>query len=155
MDSEEQFFGRVNRSCLKEDAIVYFFKLDDGKRIYGKDEIRTNSEFTLENEEIREMLAQKDFRKYYEKILSVLKMNYNESSDENGLEYFFEGEVGKLNFPKVKEKMQLISEDNWSMSVYLATRLKDEEGNFIDGAELWEAYKELLSNFSMEFAEKR
>lgn len=51
--------------------------------------------------------------------------------------------------------MQLISEDNWSMSVYLATRLKDEEGNFIDGAELWEAYKELLSNFSMEFAEKK
>lgn len=155
MDSEEQFLGRVNRSCLKEDAIVYFFKLDDGKRIYGKDEIRTNSEFTLENEEIREMLAQKDFCKYYEKILTVLKMNYNESSDENGMEYFFEDEVGKLNFPKVKEKMQLISEDNWSMSVYLATTLKDEEGNCIDGAELWEAYKELLSNFSMEFAEKK
>ena len=35
LDSEEQFMGRINRSCKKENCIVYFFNYDDaGKMLY-------------------------------------------------------------------------------------------------------------------------
>ena len=37
LDSEEQFMGRINRSCLKE-GIVYFFNLNKAANIYKKDE---------------------------------------------------------------------------------------------------------------------
>ena len=87
LDSEEQFLGRINRSCLR-DGIAYFFRIDDGKRIYGGD-IRIERGFTLENEKMRDYLINKDFGKYYESVLGVLKSNYNEQTGEIGLEEFF------------------------------------------------------------------
>ena len=44
LDSEEQFIGRINRSC-KRKGITYFFQIDDAKDIY-KNDIRVDSEFT-------------------------------------------------------------------------------------------------------------
>lgn len=153
LDSEEQFLGRINRSCLRE-GIVYFFKMDDGKRIYGED-IRIEKMFTLESEDMREYLANKEFQKYYERILEVLKVNYNERSGEGGLKDFFDNEVRRLKWPKIRDRMKLISEDTWSMSVYLARVLKDENGNQIDGREVWQKYVELLNDFNMDYSAKR
>lgn len=34
--------------------------------------------------------------------------------------------------------MKLIDDDAWSMTVYLARQIKNEQGDVIDGAELWE-----------------
>lgn len=65
LDSEEQFIGRINRSC-KRKGITYFFQIDDAKDIY-KNDIRVDSEFTLEKEKMREILINKNFGDYYNK----------------------------------------------------------------------------------------
>lgn len=153
LDSEEQFLGRINRSCLKK-GIVYFFKMDSVKSVY-KNDVRVEKEFTLDNNEMRDYLLEKEFDFYYERVLSVLQQNINEISGEEGLEVFFLEKVGKLDFAAVQKRMELISADNWSMSVYLARVLKNEEGMVIDGAKLWEEYKYLLKNFKMGYAEKK
>ena len=75
LDSEEQFIGRINRSC-KRKGITYFFQIDDAKDIY-KNDIRVDSEFTLEKEKMREILINKNFGDYYNKILNVTKNNKN------------------------------------------------------------------------------
>lgn len=153
LDSEEQFLGRINRSCMKE-GIVYFFKLDDGKKIYGED-VRIEKEYTLSNPEMQELLVQKDYYTYYKNILGILKKNYNDQVGERGLNTFFKDMVGKLKYPQVRERMQLISEDRWSMSVFLARRLVSIDGNVIDGSAVWDEYKQLLNNFQMNYSEKR
>lgn len=149
-DSEEQFMGRINRSCKRE-GMVYFFKLDNPKDVYGED-VRLNKEFTIEDEAMREILDKKGFHKYYEKILRVLQVNYNQSSGERGLEYFIHEQAGVLDYLNVKERMRLIEENNWSMSVYLA-RYIQEEG--IDGRKIWEQYCELLKDTKMSYAKKK
>ena len=153
LDSEEQFMGRINRSCLRQGEI-YFFKLDDGKSIY-KGDVRIEDNLTLENEDIRKILISKDFRIYYEKVMEVLKKNYNENTGEIGLKDFFINKTGKLDWPEVKNRMKLIEDDNWSMSVFLARVLKDTEGNRIDGRQVWKDYAELLNDFTMDYAERK
>ena len=113
LDSEEQFMGRINRSCKREGE-VYFFKLDDGKEIY-KGDVRIQKPFTLENQQVRELLREKDFGVYYDGILEVIKRNFNDNTGETGLKDFFQNQVGKLDWPKVRERMELIPDDNWSM----------------------------------------
>lgn len=154
LDSEEQFMGRINRSCQREGE-VYFFKLDEGSGIYRDGDIRIEKRFTLENDEMKNILLEKEFSLYYEKILDVLKRNRNDLSNDSGLDCFFENRVGKLNWFKVKEKMKLIEEDNWSMSVYLAREIDDGQGNKLDGKKLWQEYVELLKDFSMNYAKKK
>lgn len=149
-DSEEQFMGRINRSCKRE-GTVYFFKLDNPKDVYGED-IRLNKEFTIEDEAMRKILDDKEFDKYYEKILGVLKVNYNQSGGEQGIHSFLHEQTGILDFFKVKERMRLIEENHWSMSVYLA-RYIQEEG--IDGHEIWGQYRELLEDTKMSYAKKK
>ena len=133
---------------------IYFFKLDDGKSIY-KGDVRIEDNLTLENEDIRKILISKDFRIYYEKVMEVLKKNYNENTGEIGLKDFFINKTGKLDWPEVKNRMKLIEDDNWSMSVFLARVLKDTEGNRIDGRQVWKDYAELLNDFTMDYAEKK
>lgn len=153
LDSEEQFLGRINRSCLRNGK-VYFFKLDDGKRIY-RDDIRAEKEFTLENPEMRKYLENKNFYEYYRQILGVLKKNYNDLVSSAGLNEFFQNEVGTLKWISVKDRMKLISEDSWSMSVFLARTLENEKGEKLDGKEIWEAYARILNDFQMSYAKKK
>lgn len=77
-----------------------------------------------------------------------------EITGKEGLEGFFEQSVGRLAFREVQERMRLIDDDKWSMSVYLARRLEIEDGTVIDGKEVWEAYKSLLEDNSMAYARK-
>lgn len=153
LDSEEQFLGRINRSCLRSGE-VWFFQLDKAKNIYGGD-IRAQEDLTLDNKELRNLLLEKDFASYYEKVMKILKDNWNENTGEIGLDQFFHDEVGRLKFKEVKERMKLIEEDRWSMSVYLSRILEDENGEIIDGDQLWNDYAALLNDFSISYAEKR
>ncbi len=153
LDSEEQFLGRINRSCMRTGK-VYFFRLDDPKKIYGED-VRLQKEFTVENTDVRDWLEKKDFYEYYRRVLQVIKKNYNEQTGAGGLKDFFCRKAGKLYWRAVKERMRLIEEDHWSMSIYLARVLHTAEGEIIDGKELWEQYKRLLQDLQMNYAEKR
>lgn len=152
LDSEEQFLGRINRSGLRN-GTVYFFKLDDARKIYGED-VRLQKDFTVEHKGMRELLENKDFYGYYRQILQVIKKNYNDRTGAEGLKDFFCAKTGKLYWHAVKERMRLIEEDRWSMSVYLARVLTTTQGKTIDGSVLWEQYKTLLQDFQMDYAEK-
>lgn len=51
--------------------------------------------------------------------------------------------------------MQLIKEDNWNVSVYLGRTITDEQGNEIDGRQIWEIYKKLLYDCEMNYAKRK
>lgn len=153
LDSEEQFLGRINRSFLKgKQGIVYFFDWDNAENIYKKD-VRKNKNYTLKNSANREILENKNFNYYYLEILKEIKENSKRLNEKN-LEEFFKDKVGKLNFIDVENRMKLIEDDNWAISIYLA-RVLVYNKETINGKEIWSKYKELLQNFEMDYAKKR
>lgn len=153
LDSEEQFLGRINRSYKKEGK-VYFFHLDEAKRIYRND-CRMTEELTLKHSEMQKVLMDKNFSEYYEKVFEILKSNRNESTDREGLNYFFDKDVQRLNYPEVSKRMALIEDDQWSMSIVVCRKLMFDDGTYLDGEEVWERYKSLLMNSNMAYAEKQ
>lgn len=146
LDSEEQFIGRINRSC-KRKGITYFFKIDDAKDIY-KNDIRVDSEFTLEKEKMRGILINKNFGDYYNKILDVTKNN-NKAYIKDFLE-----SIADLNYEYIDKHMKLIDEDKNIVQVYLARKIVDINGDLIDGKEIWKQYVNLWKmKGSMDYAE--
>ena len=151
MDSEEQFIGRVNRSYTQgRKGMVYFFEMDLPKRIY-KDDMRSEWEFSIKQSDIWNMLVEKDFGQYYRKLLE----NWKESNSRVVDKEFFEGQVGVLNFPEINRHMKLIQDQQWSVSVYLGRKILNEKGEVLDGNQLWEEYKKLLTDMKMGYAQKR
>ncbi|WP_317119338.1 hypothetical protein [Clostridium neonatale] len=151
LDSDEQFMGRINRSC-KKSGEVYFFNLDRVDKIY-KDDFRVNKEFSLLDNEMRKILKNKNFYEYYDKVLKLLKES-NSALNDGNIEKFFKENVWMLNFNKISERMKLIEDDNWSMSVYLARNIHESEVN-LDGEKIWNDYKWLLQDNKMNFSEKQ
>ncbi|WP_270517777.1 CRISPR-associated helicase Cas3' [Megamonas funiformis] len=146
LDSEEQFIGRINRSC-KRKGITYFFKIDNAKDIY-KNDIRVDSKFTLEKENMREILINKNFGDYYNKILDVTKNN-NKAYIKD-----FLGSIADLNYEYIDKHMKLIDEDKNIVQVYLARKIVDINGDLIDGKEIWKQYVNLWKmKCSMDYAE--
>lgn len=156
LDSEEQFMGRINRSCKKKGAVVYFFEMDDPKHIYRDGDARIeNLDYTLANEEMRTILSEKDFQNYYKSVLEVLKQTFMESTGDHGIEAFFATKLGLLDHPEIEKRMQLIQDDMWSMSVYLCRKVEEEDGTVVDGKEIWDKYKKLLMDQEMDYSEKK
>lgn len=151
LDSDEQFMGRINRSC-KNEGIVYFFNIDDEKRIYGND-YRTNQELTLKDILIKDILVMKNFSNYYLKILEKIRENNSKNNSDN-IENFFKEKVGLMNFKIVEEKMKLINDDDITKSVFLSREIMLENGQIINGDEVWDRYKTLLLNTKMSYSEK-
>ena len=153
-DSEEQFLGRINRGC-KRSGIVYFFNLDDAKKVYKDGDIRINKELTLLEPMMRDMLIEKDFENYYMRVMQILQSNLNQSLNERmNLEDFFKNKVKELNFPDISSRMRLIEEDDWSMSIFLSRKI-EIKGEIICGEEVWSTYKLLLQDQEMPYAEKQ
>ena len=152
LDSEEQFLGRINRSCLKEEAIVYFFNKDKTDLIY-KEDIRKNEELTLECKEMREVLEGKEFEKYYSKVLMKNK-EYSSCQNKYNKDNFFLDDVLKLKFEKIEERMKLIEDNNNDISVFLS-RVIDNGVEVLDGEEIWKEYKFLLRDNKMNYAERK
>ena len=157
LDSEEQFLGRINRSCLKEDSKVYFFNLDNAISIY-KGDVRKNTSLTIENEDIRNILIEKDFDNYNQLVNRPLLDNTS-SYNDNNTELFFNEPVRNLEFKNVEEKMKLIDDDRNDIQVFLAYEIEIEIKNTgsvykIEGKEVWKEYRNLLLNNEMKYAEK-
>jgi len=154
LDSEEQFLGRINRSC-KRNGIVYFFQMDDAKKIYSDGDYRMNTEFTLLNEEMREVLMEKNFDSYYGKVMNLLKCDLNHSrNDVENLELFFDEAVKGLDFSNVADRMKLIRDSDWDMPVYLAQNIMIEAES-VSGSAVWEEYRKLLMDHALPYAEKQ
>ena len=144
LDSEEQFMGRLNRNFKPDgDGIVYFFNLYNASQIY-KNEYRINKEFTLLNQEMQSVLSEKEFGKYYSRVLEVLKKLLNESSNAEGIKSFTENEIGKLAYKSVSDRMKLIEDDEWSISVFMSRDINKSDGEIIHGVDVWSDYKKLL-----------
>lgn len=117
LDSEEQFLGRINRSCLKLELKykpkVYFFNKDDENKIYRNDH---RIEDNLKKETLRENLLNKDFKSFYNEVFKRIKKDDNTiKSGILGNFEKFEEKVLKLNYKEIKEKMQLIKSDNFRL----------------------------------------
>lgn len=153
LDSDEQFMGRINRSC-KKSGEVYFFNLDKTDSVY-KNDLRVNRDLSLLNDEMREILVDKNFSKYYKIVLNLIRENYNETYNDSNLNDFFVECVGRLDFKKVEKRMRLIEDNNWNMSVFLGRVITEKSGKEIDGIEAWNDYKDLLLDNNMNYSEKQ
>lgn len=153
LDSEEQFIGRINRN-FKRNGVVYFFDMDDESGIY-KEDYRVDTAYTLRKDEMKQLLADKNFGKYYDYILKGIRKYRNDRKNENGIEAFVD-KVKKLDFVWIFQKMKLIdNNDDWKMSVYFARAITTDNGEIIDGKQVWERYRELLSDITMNYAKKQ
>lgn len=153
LDSEEQFMGRINRSC-KEDGkgIVYFFNLDKATNIYRNDD-RVQKDLTLINDEMKDLLIKKNFNHYYQKLLRNLANRANKS-DERNVSEFFKENVACLNYRKVSERMELILDTRDRVTIFLGRTVIDVDGNEFDGKLIWAEYVDLLKDNEMEYAKK-
>lgn len=80
LDSEEQFLGRINRSCKKE-GIAYFFEVDEASDIY-KDDVRLSESIVLKDVNMQKILELKLFDEYYKKVLETTMGKYSYHFDE-------------------------------------------------------------------------
>ncbi len=151
LDSDEQFMGRINRSCRKNGE-VYFFNLDKTDKIY-KEDFRVNKDFSLLDDIMREILKNKKFSEYYKMVLEMIKKSNNSLNDDN-IHKFFKENVWRLNFKEVSQRMKLIEDNNWNMSVYLARNI-DEDNIHLNGIKVWNEYKKLLHDSKMNYSEKQ
>ncbi|AOY76430.1 CRISPR-associated helicase/endonuclease Cas3 [Clostridium formicaceticum] len=152
LDAEEQFLGRINRSCMKKNCKVYFFDLDDASKIY-KNDVRKEKSINLTAEKIRNILIDKNFGVFYKDVLQKLEKEANKLNDNNFYS-FIEDNIKGLNFKKIEERMKLIDE-HYRYSVFLSRRIELENNKILNGEEVWKEYITLLKNNDLEYAEKK
>lgn len=153
LDAEEQFMGRVNRSCLKTGKVKFF--VIDSCRILYKEDVRKEKELTLINVDIQEILQEKVFDRYYKKVIEEIEVRKQEKND-NGYSKFIEM-LNNLKFSDIKERMKLIDEEinQRKYTIFLSRPVQTEKGKILYGDRVWEEYKTLLMNNEMDYAEKR
>ena len=149
LDSDEQFLGRINRSAEKQGR-VFFFSYDNVESIYKRD-VRTSRSVTLQNNEMREILKNKEFDVYYNKVLQILK-DKKKGNKDKGINDFYQ-KNRYLELKEISKHMKLIEEDQWKKSICFCRRL-NIKGEEWDGKEIWGTYKSLLSDSKLSYSER-
>ena len=154
LDSEEQFMGRINRSC-KEDGkgIVYFFNLNKATNIYKGDERVAQKNLTLFNDDMKKVLLKKNFNYYYQKLLKTLA-NRAEKPGEKNVPDFFRDNVACLDYQAVSKRMELILDTRDRVTIFLGRTVINIIGEEFDGKDIWNKYVGLLKNNEMDYAQK-
>ena len=153
LDNEEQFLGRINRSC-KKSGKAYFFYLTDAKKVY-KNSVIIENKLNLFSDEMRDVLENKNFDVFYSKVLEILKRKAKEKINNDN----FETIIFNKKFRLLKERMKLIEEQEDKNTYFFNRTLTDEEieeiGENIDGSEVWERYVEILKeeNYAKKIVE--
>lgn len=113
LDSEEQFMGRINRSCTKKSAKVYFFNMDDAHNIYRGD---NRLGFDLTQKKYQIILRDKNYIDYYQDVLEVIKRNglRYESGVTTNINKFTEM-LSRLDYQAVAKTMTLINAENFTL----------------------------------------
>ncbi len=148
LDNEEQFLGRINRSCAKTGCKAYFFDLDDAAKIYHND---YRLEKNLYDEAYRSYLENKSFENHYNRCFARIeeeKKKCNASNINDMLK-----EVLALDFNKIEQRMKLIDQEYYRLFLDCDIKL-DEDEKVIRGHEVWEQYKNLVYDREMGYAEK-
>lgn len=153
LDNEEQFLGRINRSC-KKSGKAYFFYLTDAKKVY-KNSVIIENKLNLFSDEMKDVLENKNFDIFYSKVLEILKRKAKEKINNDN----FETIIFNKKFRLLKERMQLIEEQDDKKTYFFNRALTDEEieeiGENIDGSEVWERYVDILKeeNYAKKIVE--
>ena len=153
LDNEEQFLGRINRSC-KKSGKAYFFYLTDAKKVY-KNSVIIENKLNLFSDEMKDILENKNFDVFYSKVLEILKRKAKEKINNDN----FETIIFNKKFRLLKERMQLIEEQDDKKTYFFNRTLTDEEieeiGENIDGSEVWERYVDILKeeNYAKKIVE--
>jgi len=145
-DAEEQFLGRINRSCSKSGCVAYFFNKTKPETIYKKD-CRINH--SINNPEILEYLREKDFKGIYSYILHDLQIKRGKKNNENIMTSISLCQT--LDLKKLEQRMQLITP---SIQLYIPYVFQTESGEAINGYDIWEEYKSVCLA-SYEYAKKK
>lgn len=146
LDSEEQFLGRINRSCKKE-GIAYFFEVDEASDIYI-DDVRLSESIVLKNVNMQKILELKLFDEYYKKVLKTTMGKYGYHFDE------FIKDISDLNYESISTHMKLIDDTQDMVQIYIIRTLC-VDGEVLDGKQIWDNYVDLWENGrkTMSYAE--
>lgn len=163
IDSEEQFMGRINRSCLRE-GIVCFFDMDKVEDIYRGD---NRLGLDLKQTKYRDVLKNKEFGIYYEEVLGKIKKDGDRF--QNGLMTNYDNFtelVKKLNYKEISKTMTLINSQNFTLYFPFQIDLSIYDGvkefvsldecfktdGKLDGQKVWEEF--IALNEINHFAKK-
>lgn len=146
LDGEEQFLGRINRSCKKE-GIAYFFEVDEASDIY-KDDVRLSESIVLKDVNMQKILELKLFDEYYKKVLETTMGKYSYHFDE------FIKDISDLNYESISTHMKLIDDTQDMVQIYIIRTLC-VDGEVLDGKQIWDNYVDLWENGrkTMSYAE--
>ncbi|WP_254327618.1 CRISPR-associated helicase Cas3' [Paenibacillus sp. MZ03-122A] len=148
LDSEEQFLGRLNRSCLRDYCQAYFFDCDQASGIY-KNDLRVA--FDLKEEAYQKMLENKDFSGFYENVIHEI----NKSREKPNQQYWgdFTQKVQKLEFPDVQKHMGLIPDQSVTLFLNYTCPMKDAAP--LNGQEVWDEFVRLSDKrLEMDYSER-
>lgn len=147
IESEEQFLGRINRSCKKKDCKAYFFDYTPTNEIYRKD---IRNIYNIKEVKYENMLQEKDFDQYYQEVLKGI----NEKGEEhnyNNFESFLEN-ARSLQFETIDKKMKLIEQMNLQIFLNRTIIRNNEE---VIGSDIWEEYKSICLNSELSYAQRK
>jgi CRISPR-associated endonuclease/helicase Cas3 len=115
LDSEEQLAGRVNRNATKHGSVLYLFRLDSAKLLYGHDKrygVQESREF---RQEAARILASKDFDCLYLEVMQGID-SWNAKAGGVNLSTYKE-QCRRLNFPAVDENLKLIDQETGTLFI--------------------------------------
>jgi CRISPR-associated endonuclease/helicase Cas3 len=152
LDSEEQFLGRINRSCLRDDCHAYFFNMVRTTTIY-RDDLRTEKDLQS-SVTYQQMLVEKDFSGFYQLVME--RINEDRSKANKDHWSYFISDVQQLQFKEVEKKMRLITDKHYTLFLNYKLTYITEEGKEeqLDGQQVWQEFKELLLDKKLEYAER-
>lgn len=147
LDNEEQFLGRINRSCKKKNCKAFFFNYDSAETIYRED---NRIGLDVSREDIREYLDNKDFIGFYNKVIDRVEYNTEKYNKEN-ISNLFDA-CKYMNFTKIEKIMRLI--ENETIELFLNYDI-EVDGNIINGKNVFEEYKRNCKDSRLSYAKKK
>lgn len=147
IESEEQFLGRINRSCKKQNCKAYFFDYTPAHEIYRND-IRNG--YNIKDKKYKRMLEEKDFEQYYQEVLKEVN-NKGEEYNQNNFNRFLE-DAQTLQFEKIDKKMKLINQMNLQLFLNQIITIDNKK---IIGSQVWEEYKQICLNSELNYARRK
>lgn len=142
VDAEEQFLGRINRSCRNpKGAVAYFFDYNDATSIYKGD---ARLRYSIQDPVVRQFLQEKHFADYYVLVFEDLIAKTSKSNERNIAN--LDRECIQFNCRTIEEYMRLIQANRQLFVPYVM-------GEF-DGYKVWGEFKSLGNNKEMTYAQR-
>ncbi|CCL32494.1 TPA: CRISPR-associated helicase/endonuclease Cas3 [Clostridioides difficile] len=144
-DLDEQFIGRINRSCLKEGCKAFLFNLDMANIVY-KNDYRLVMNIDKNKDNYLKCLSNKDFSCLYDKVFNKINLTKGNWLCSE-IDVFYK-DLKMIRNKDISKHMKLI--DINSFEIFIPTIIDG-----VDGEEVWSEYVELVSNIDMEYAERK